>query len=47
MDQGTPHKTIDIENYRREIWEKHQRYGKRGTIPEQNCNGLFCKIETP
>ena len=47
MDQGTPHKTRDTETYRGESWEKPQRYGQRGKIPEQNFNGLFCKIETP
>jgi hypothetical protein len=26
MDQGTPHKTRDTENYRGEIWEKPQRW---------------------
>ena len=30
MDQGTPHKTRDTENYRGESGEKHRRYGHRG-----------------
>ena len=43
MDQGTPHKTRDSENYRGESEEKPQRYGHRGKIPKQNSNGLCCK----
>jgi len=45
VDQGTPQKTRDSETYRGESGEKPQRYGHRGIIPEQNSNGLCCKIE--
>jgi hypothetical protein len=27
-----------------EVGEKPQRYGHRGKIPEQNTNGMCCKI---
>jgi hypothetical protein len=45
MDQGTVHKTRDTETYRGESGEKPQRYENRGEIPEQNSNGLCCKIK--
>ena len=45
MDQGTLHKTRDTETYRGESGEKPRRYGHREKIPEQNSNGLCCKIE--
>jgi hypothetical protein len=45
MDQGTPHKTRDSETYRGDSEGKLQRYGHRGKIPEQNSNGLCCKIK--
>jgi hypothetical protein len=45
MDQGTPHKTRDTENYRRESGEEPWRYGYRGNISEKNSNGLCCKIK--
>ena len=45
MDQGTSHKTRDTETYRGKSGGKPQRYGHRGKIPEQNSNGLCCKIE--
>jgi hypothetical protein len=44
VDLGTPHKTKDTETYRGESGEEPQRYGQRGKIPEQNSNGLCCKI---
>ena len=44
MDQETPHKTRDTETYREESGKKSRRYGHRGKIPEQNSNGLCCKI---
>jgi hypothetical protein len=43
--EGTPHKTRDTETYRGESGEEPQRYGHRGKIPEQNNNGLCCKIK--
>ena len=39
MDQGTPHKTRDIETHRGESREESWRYGHRGKIPEKNSNG--------
>jgi hypothetical protein len=45
VDQGTPHITRDTETYRGESGEEPQRYGHRGKIPEQNSNGLCCKIK--
>jgi hypothetical protein len=45
VDQGTPHKTRDIETYRGESGEELQGYGHRGKIPGQNSNGLWCKIK--
>jgi hypothetical protein len=45
VDQGTPHKTRDSETCREESGEKPRRYGHRGQIPEQNSNGLYCKIK--
>jgi hypothetical protein len=45
MDQRTPHKIRDTENYRGESSEKPRRYGHKGKIPEQNSNGLFSKIK--
>jgi hypothetical protein len=45
MDQRPPHKTRDTEIYRAECGEKSRRNGHMGKIPEQNSNGLFCKIE--
>ena len=44
MDQGTPRKTRDMETYRGESGEEPQTHGHRGIIPEQNTNGLCCKI---
>jgi hypothetical protein len=40
-----PIKTRDTETYRGESGEKARRYGHMGKIPEQNSNGLCCKIE--
>jgi hypothetical protein len=34
VNQGTPHKTRDIETYRGESGKKPPRYGHRGKIPE-------------
>jgi hypothetical protein len=45
VDQGTPHKTRHTETYRGESGEEPRRYGHRGKIPEQNKNGLCCKIK--
>jgi hypothetical protein len=45
VDQRTPHKTRDNETYRGESREETQRYGHRRKIPEQNTNGLYCKIK--
>jgi hypothetical protein len=45
MDKRTPHKTRNTETYRGESGEKPRRYGHRGKIPEQNSNGLCCRIE--
>jgi hypothetical protein len=45
VDQGTPDKTRDTETYREESGENLRRYGHRGKIPEQNSNGLCCKIK--
>jgi hypothetical protein len=42
---GTPHETRDTETYRGESGEKSRRYEHKGKIPEQNSNGLCCKIE--
>jgi hypothetical protein len=44
-NQGTPHKTGDTEIIEEKVGGKLQRYGHRGKIPEQNSNGLCCKIE--
>ena len=46
MDQGTPYKTRDTETYREESGEEPRTYGHRGKIPEQNTNGLCCKVKT-
>ena len=45
MNQSTPHKTRDTETYRGESGEKSWAHGHTGKIPEQNSNGLCCKIE--
>jgi hypothetical protein len=45
VDQGTPRKTRDTESYRVENEEKPQTYGHRRKLPEQNSNGLCCKIK--
>jgi hypothetical protein len=45
VDQGTPHKTRDTKTYRGESGGKPRRYEHRGIIPEQNTNGLCCKIQ--
>ena len=45
MDQGTPHKTRDTENYRGESGENPRRYEHRGKILKQNSNGLCSKIK--
>jgi hypothetical protein len=36
----------DTLNFTRERWEEPQTYGYRGKIPEQNTNGLGCKIKS-
>ena len=45
VDHGTPYKTRDTETLRGERGEEPGRYGCRGQIPEQNTNGLCCKIK--
>jgi hypothetical protein len=45
VDLETPHKTRHTETYRGESRENPGRYKYRGKIPEQNSNGLCCKIE--
>jgi hypothetical protein len=47
MDQGTPHKIRDTVTYRGESREEPRIYGHKGKIPEQNTNGLCCKIKNP
>jgi hypothetical protein len=42
VDKEIPHRTGDTETY---TGEKPRRYGHRGKIPEENTNGLCCKIE--
>jgi hypothetical protein len=45
VDQRPPHKIRDTEFYRGESGEKPRRYEHSGKIPEQNGNGLCCKIK--
>jgi hypothetical protein len=35
----------DTETYRGESGEEPRRYGHREKVPEQNSNGLCCKIK--
>jgi hypothetical protein len=37
-------KNRNTETYRGESWEEPGAYGYRGKTPEQNTNGLCCKI---
>jgi hypothetical protein len=46
VDQEPPHKTRDTETYRGESGEEPRTYGHGGKIPEQNSNGLCCKIKS-
>jgi hypothetical protein len=45
VDQRTAHKTRDTETNRGEIVKEPQRHGHKGKIPEQNTNGVCCKIK--
>jgi hypothetical protein len=45
VDQGPPHKTRDTETYRGKSGEEPQTHGHKRKIPEQNTNGLCCKIK--
>jgi hypothetical protein len=45
VDQGNPHNTRDTETYSEGSEEEPQRYGHREKNPEQNTNGLCCKIK--